>query len=144
MSKVSIVGAHNTKFGSFVNKNKETGEITDTCSLYELIAEAAQGAVKDAGLDPAQIDGVWVGSFAPGLFTSQDHLGPLVLDSFPDALRFKPTQRVEGACASSSLALYNALYAIESGRFRNILVVGVEKMNLLKTAGVTHALAGAS
>ncbi len=144
MSKVSIVGAYNTKFGSFVSKNKETGEITDTCSLYELMAEAAQGAVKDAGLDPAQIDGVWVGSFAPGVFTNQDHLGPLALESFPDALRFKPTQRVEGACASSSMALYNALYAIESGRFRNVLVVGVEKMNLLKTAGVTHALAGAS
>lgn len=144
MSKVSIVGAYNTKFGSFVKKNKETGEITDTCSLYELMAEAAQGAIKDSGLDPSQIDGVWVGSFAPGVFTNQDHLGPLALDSYPDALRFKPTQRVEGACASSSLAIFNALYAIESGRFRNILVVGVEKMNLLKTAGVTHALAGAS
>ena len=144
MSKVAIVGAYNTKFGSLINKNKETGEITDTCSIYELMVEAAQGAVKDAGLDPEQIDGVWVGSFAPGLFTSQDHLGPLSLESFPDALRFKPTQRVEGACASSSMAIYNALYAIESGRFRNVLVIGVEKMNLLKTAGVTHALAGAS
>lgn len=144
MSKVSIAGAYNTKFGSFVNKNRETGEITDTYSLYELISEAAKGAVADSGLDPEQIDGVWVGAFAPGLFTNQDHLGPLALESFPDFFRFKPTQRVEGACASSSMALYNALYAIESGRFKNVLVVGVEKMNLLKTAQVTHALAGAS
>ena len=53
-------------------------------------------------------------------------------------------QRVEGACASSSLAVMNALYAVESGRARVAVVVGVEKMNLLKTAGVTHALATAS
>jgi acetyl-CoA C-acetyltransferase len=144
MSKVSILGAYNTKFGSFVQKNRETGEITDTKSIYELMTEAIEGAVKDAEIDPKEIDGIWVGSFAPGLFTSQDHLGPYTLEAFPEAFRFKPTQRVEGACASSSMAILNAIYAIESGRFKNVLVVGIEKMNLLKTAGVTHALAGAS
>ena len=144
MSKVSIVGAYNTKFGSFVQRNKETGEITDTKSLYELLVEAIQGAVEDSKLDPAQIDAIWVGSFAPGLFTNQDHLGPYALEAYPQEWRFKPTQRVEGACASSSMAVLNAVYGIESGRYKTVLVVGVEKMNLLKTAGVTHALAGAS
>ncbi|OHD17867.1 MAG: hypothetical protein A2Y38_06060, partial [Spirochaetes bacterium GWB1_59_5] len=66
------------------------------------------------------------------------------LEAYPEAFRFKPTQRVEGACASSSMAILNAIYGIESGRYKTVLVVGVEKMNLLKTAGVTHALAGAS
>ena len=144
MSKISILGGYNTKFGAFVKKNKETGDITDTKSLYELMAEAIQGAVADAQVDPKEIDGIWVGSFAPGLFTSQDHLGPQALEAFPEAFRFKPTQRVEGACASSSMAILNAMYAIESGRFKTVLVVGIEKMNLLNTAGVTHALAGAS
>lgn len=144
MSKVSIIGGYNTKFGSFVQKNKETGEITDTKSIYELMTEAMRGAVEDSGLDPADIDGIWVGSFAPGMFTEQDHLGPYAVEGFPKEWRFKPTQRVEGACASSSLAVLNALYGIESGRYKTALVVGVEKMNLLKTAGVTHALAGAS
>lgn len=144
MGKVAIVGAYNTKFGSLVTKNRETGEIADACSIYQLISEAARGAVEDSGLDPSSVDGIWLGSFAPGVFTNQDHLGPLALDAFPEAFRFKPTQRVEGACASSSMALFNAVYAIESGRYNVALVVGVEKMNLLKTAGVTHALAGAS
>ncbi len=144
MSKVCIVGAHNTKFGSFVQRNKETGEITDVLSLYELLVEAARGAVGDSGIDPKEIDGIWIGSFAPAMFTNQDHLGPLALEAFPEAFRFKPTKRVEGACASGSMAIFDAIYAIESGRFRNILVVGVEKMNLLKTLGVTHTLAGAS
>lgn len=144
MSKVSIAGAYNTKFGSFVQKNKDTGEITDLYSIYDLIIEAAQGAVKDSEVSPEDIDAIWVGSFAPGVFTYQDHLGPLVLEAFPEALRFKPTRRVEGACASGSMAIFDAVFGIESGRYRNVLVVGVEKMNLLPTKGVTLGLAGAS
>jgi acetyl-CoA C-acetyltransferase len=144
MSQVSIIGAYNTKFGAFVEKNKETGEVTDTKSLYALLNEAVQGAIEDAQVDPAEIDGVWVSSFTPGLFTEQDHLGPLPIEAFPEALRFKASQRVEGACASGSLGVYNAVYGIESKRYKKALVVGVEKMNLLKTKGVTHALATAS
>jgi len=52
--------------------------------------------------------------------------------------------RCEAACASGSVALYDAMYAVESGRVRTALVVGVEKMSLLDTAGVTHALAACS
>ncbi len=33
MSKTSIVGAYNTAFGSVVNKNKETKEVTDLKSI---------------------------------------------------------------------------------------------------------------
>ncbi len=144
MSQVSIIGAYNSKFGAFVEKNKETGEVTDRKSIYELLNEAVKGAVEDAQIDPQEIDGVWVTSFTPGLFTEQDHLGPLPIEAFPEALRFKPSQRVEGACASGSMGIYNAVYGIESGRYKKALVVGVEKMNLLKTKGVTHALATAS
>lgn len=144
MAKAAILGAYNTQFGSFVKRDKETGVITDTKSLYELMNEAIRGAVEDAAVDPAEIDAIWVGSFAPGLLTNQDHLGPYALEAYPEALRFKPTQRAEGACASSSMAILNAIYGLESGRFKTVLVVGVEKMNLLKTAGITHALAGAS
>ena len=144
MSQVSIIGAYNSKFGAFVDKNKETGEVTDRKSIYELLNEAVKGAVEDAQIDPHEIDGVWVTSFTPGLFTEQDHLGPLPIEAFPEALRFKPSQRVEGACASGSMGIYNAVYGIESGRYKKALVVGVEKMNLLKTRGVTHALATAS
>jgi len=144
MSQVSIIGAYNSKFGAFVEKNKETGEVTDKKSLYELLNEAVKGAIEDAQIDPNEIDGVWVSSFTPGLFTGQDHLGPLPIEAFPEALRFKASQRVEGACASGSLGVYNAVYGIESKRYKKALVVGVEKMNLLKTKGVTHALATAS
>ena len=37
--KVSIVGAYNTKFGAFVKRDRETGEVEDLKSFYELLIE---------------------------------------------------------------------------------------------------------
>ncbi len=143
MSKVSIIGAYNTQFGSFVKKNRETKEITDLKSIDELTYEAIRGALKDAGVEGKDIDGIWVGTCAPGLFANQEHMAALAIDADP-GLRYKPSTRCEDACASSSVALYDALYAVESGRCKTALVLGVEKMNLLSTKGVTHALATCS
>ncbi|HUW69527.1 MAG TPA: propanoyl-CoA acyltransferase [bacterium] len=144
MSKVSIVGAYNSRFGSLVKKNRETGEVTDLASIYDLMIEAGRGALADAGLEAASIGGVWVGSCAPGLFANQEHIAPFATEIDPEGLRFKPMTRCEDACASGSVALYDALYAVESGRIDSALVLGVEKMNLLDTKGVTHALATCS
>lgn len=144
MSKVSIIGAYNTKFGSFVEKNKETGEVKDLKSYYDLIIEAGQGALKDAGMEAKDIDGIWLGSCSPSMFVNQEHDGPLALEVAPNDLRFVHTTRTEGACASSSIALYNAIFGVESGRFKRVLVIGVEKMCLLDTKGTTHALACSS
>jgi len=144
MSAVSIVGAYNSKFGSLVQRNRETGEITDLKSIYDLMIEAGRGALADAGVEGKDIDGVWVGSCAPGLFANQEHLAAFATEIDPEGLRFKSMTRCEDACASGSVALYDALYAVESGRVKVALVVGVEKMNLLDTKGVTHALATCS
>jgi acetyl-CoA C-acetyltransferase len=42
------------------------------------------------------------------------------------------------------VALYNAAWAVESGRFKCVLVIGVEKMSLLSTKDTTHTLACSS
>ena len=144
MSSASIIGAYNTKFGSFVKKDRETGEVTDLASIYELMGEAGRGALSDAGIAASEVDGVWVGSCAPGLFANQEHLSACAAEIDPDGLRLKSMTRCEAACASGSVALYDALYAVESGRARVALVIGVEKMSLLDTKGVTHALATCS
>ncbi|MBP7634354.1 propanoyl-CoA acyltransferase [Candidatus Ozemobacteraceae bacterium] len=143
MSKVCIIGAYNTEFGAFVKKDKMSGLMTDTRTYYDLLIEAGRGAIKDAGLQAKDIDAIWVGSCSPGSFLNQEHVAPIAAEIDP-ALRFKPMSRSECACASSSIALYNAIYGIESGRFRNILVIGVEKMNLLPTPQMTQVLAGCS
>jgi len=144
VAKVSIIGAYNTQFGNFVKKNKETGEVIDLKSIYDLMQEAGRGAIADAGIEAQDIDAVWVGSCAPGLFANQEHIAAFATEIDPEALRFKPMYRCEDACASGSAALYSALYAIEAGRVNIALVIGVEKMNLLDSKGVTHALATCS
>ena len=144
MSKTSIIGAYNSKFGSFVTKNHDTGLFTDQKSIYELIIEAGKGALLDAEISGKDVDGVWLGSFAPGLFANQEHLAAFAAEIDPEGLRFKSMTRCEAACASGSVALYDALYAVESGRVNVALVLGVEKMHLLDTKGVTHVLATCS
>lgn len=143
MSKVSIIGAYNTKFGAFVKRDRETKQVTDLHSFYDLIVEAGRGAIEDAKIAPDEIDAVWIGACSPSLFVNQEHVAPLAGEIHP-SLRFKPMTRTECACASSSAALYDALYSIEAKRNRNVLVLGVEKMNLLSTKDMTHALACSS
>ncbi len=143
MSKASIIGAYNTQFGAFIKKDKATGLITDTKTYYDLLIEAGRGAIADSGLEAKDIDAIYVGSCSPGTFINQEHVAPLAAEIDP-ALRFKPMSRCECACASSSVALYNAVYAVEAGRAKNVLVIGVEKMNLLPTPQMTHVLACSS
>ena len=140
MSKASIIGAYNTAFGAFVKKDKATGLMTDTKTLYDLLIEAGRGAIADAGIEAKDIDAIYVGSCSPASFANQEHLAPVAAEIDP-ALRFKPMTRCECACASSSVALYDAIYAVEAGRARHALVIGVEKMNLLPTPQMTHVLA---
>ncbi len=140
MSKASIIGAYNTAFGAFVHKDKASGLVTDTKTYYELLIEAGRGAIADAGLEAKDIDAIYVGSCSPASFLNQEHVAPIAAEIDP-ALRFKPMTRCECACASSSVALYDAVYAIEAGRARHVLVIGVEKMNLLPTPQMTHVLA---
>jgi acetyl-CoA C-acetyltransferase len=144
VSRVSVVGAYNTEFGAFVRRDRATGEVTDLRSLHELVLEAGRGALADAGVAAADVDGVWLGACAPGQLASQEHLAALATEIDPAGLRFKSMTRCEAACASGSVALYDALYAVEAGRARVALVVGAEKMSLLDTKGVTHALATCS
>jgi acetyl-CoA C-acetyltransferase len=145
MSKVSIIGAYNTKFGALIDVKDMISfkRKIDRASFYELIVEAGRGAIKDAGLEAKDIDAVWIGSCSPSRFVNQEHVGPIATLIDP-SLRFKPMTRAECACASSSVALYDAAYAIEAGRYQNVLVIGVEKMNLLDTAAMTATLACSS
>jgi acetyl-CoA C-acetyltransferase len=110
-----IVGWSHGKFG------KREGE-----DLEMMIVEVATGAIADAGLTPADVDEIYVGHFGGG-FVKQDFPASLVLQA-SDALRFKPSTRVENACATGSAAIHQAANAIAARKARVVLVVGVEKM----------------
>jgi acetyl-CoA C-acetyltransferase len=100
------------------------GKLED--DLETLIVKVASDAVADAGLEPEDIDEIFLGTMNAG-FQRQEFPASLVLQAHP-AFRFKPATHVENACATGSAAIHQGLNAIAARRARTALVVGVEKM----------------
>lgn len=98
-------------------------------SVTDLIAQVARPAIAHAGLEPRDIDAVFVGTFGGG-FTPQGFEGALPGMAVPE-LAETPSQRLENACATGSAALYAAADFIAAGRGRTALVIGAEKMTAL-------------
>jgi acetyl-CoA C-acetyltransferase len=115
-----IVGWAHTPFGKH-----------DTETVESLIVRVATDAIAHAGLAPKDIDEIVVGHFNGG-FSDQDFTASLVLQA-SDELRFKPTTRVENACATGSAAVHQGLKSIAARQSKIVLVVGVEQMT--KTPG---------
>lgn len=122
-----IVGWGHTPFGKL-----------DNLGLEDMIRGAALPAIASAGLEPADIDGVFVGHFNGG-FVRQDFSGALPALAIPE-LRHVPSVRMENACATGSAAIWAALDALASGRVKRALVVGMEKMNTLPNQQIGEIL----
>jgi len=132
--KVALVGAGMSKFGrNFPLKRNP-----------DMWVEAWLNAIKtvDNGIEPKDIDACYIGNYSSDLFNHQGHLGPQMANLV--GLTPKPASRFEGACASSGIALRQAILGIASGIHDVIVVGGVECMNELPTALVTDTLATAS
>lgn len=94
------------------------------CSAEDLITEAFQEAVADAGIERDQIDAAWF-----GLAMDEQNLGKSAL-ALSQALRLPniPATRVENLCATGSEALRGAVYAVAAGAADIALALGVEKL----------------
>jgi acetyl-CoA C-acetyltransferase len=106
----------------------------------ELLVDAFQdlrGSV-DRGLDPREIEAIYLGNFSSELFERQGHSAPIAAEWL--GLLPRPAQRIEDACASGGVALRQGIMAIASGLYDVVLVAGVEKMTHLPTAAVTDLL----
>ncbi len=151
MKTIKIIGNYITQFGELWDRSLE--------SLFE---EAVHGALisvegplfknqvdeKEYGtktpkskFDPTEIEAVFVANMAAGQYTNQLHLNALVSQMFPHN---PPAFRVEAACASGSMAVESAEFALLSGRYKTVLVVGAEKMTDLSSGDTTRILASAS
>ena len=126
-----IVGWAHSKFGRLDGEDIES-----------LICGVASEAVADAGIEPDDVDAIYVGLFNNG-FSPQDFPASLVIQA-DDRFRFKPATRVENACATGSAAIHQGLNLIEAKRARVVLVVGVEKMTGTPGPEVGDILLGAS
>jgi acetyl-CoA C-acetyltransferase len=132
--KVAMVGAGMSKFGrNFPEKRNP-----------DMWIDAWLDAVEktDKGIGPEDIDACYVGNYSSDLFNHQGHLGPQMANLV--GLTPKPAARFEGACASSGIALRQAVLAIASGVHDVIAVCGCECMTEQPTVNVTDVLATAS
>lgn len=132
--KVALVGAGMSKFGRMFPLKRNPDLWIDAW------LNASENV--DNGIEPKDIDACYVGNYSSDLFNHQGHLGPQMANLV--GLTPKPAPRFEGACASSGIALRQAIIAIAAGVHDVIAVSGVECMNELPTALVTDTLATAS
>ena len=131
MREVAVIGAGMSQWGELWRS-----------SLRDLFVDAALAAVKDAGIGVEKLDSMVVGCMTSGLFTGQEHLGPLMADYL--GAKGIPATRVESACASGGLAFRTGVLEVASGASDIVLVGGVEKMTDVSGDQATRALAAAS
>jgi acetyl-CoA C-acetyltransferase len=127
---VAVVGAGMSKFGMF--KDKDSKDVFAE-AFREMLASV------DKGVDPNDIDALYLGNFSNDFFMHQSHWGPIISDLI--GLAPKPATRTEGACASSALAFREGVFAIASGFYDMVLVGGVEEMSKRTTEEVAEGLA---
>lgn len=131
MRSVSVIGIGETRIGRFPER-----------SLRDLILEAGEKSIADAAIERGNIEALFMSNYNAQFFCGQGHIGPLASEVL--GLGHIPALRVEGACASGSLAFRQALIAVASGMYDVVLVGGVEKMTHQSTETVTAGIASAS
>jgi len=126
MRKVAVVGIGHGKFG-----------VRSDASLRELAFEAVKACLDDAGITLKEVD-----SMVTGIAGDEFALGLQPSAQIHDYIGFhpKPNYRVEGACATGSIALRTGLMNVASGLADVVLVVGAEKMTEVPTSTATEIM----
>lgn len=130
---VALVGVGMSNFGCFPGK-----------SSRDLFVEAFKEmrTSVDKGFNPKDIEAFYLGNFSGDLFEGQAHQAPMLADWV--GLSSIPAARLEGACASASVAFREGLIGVASGMYDMVMVGGVEKMTDLHISKVTDTLATAA
>jgi acetyl-CoA C-acetyltransferase len=130
--KVAIIGMGCTRFGERWDASPE-----------DLMLEAFNEALGDAGLQGAQIEAAWF-----GVCLEENNVGKTA-GPLAQALRLPriAATRVENACATGTEALRGAAYAVAAGAYDIVLALGVEKLKdtgygglPVRTRGVSNDL----
>ncbi|MBM3886651.1 thiolase domain-containing protein [Candidatus Dependentiae bacterium] len=112
--EIAVIGVGHTAFGELW-----------TDSLLDLIVRAQSEALADAGLEPNQIDEIFVANMCAPQLSGQAHLGALAADMLGVSAA---GCTIEAACASGSFAVRSAIRSILSGESTVVMVTGAEKL----------------
>jgi acetyl-CoA C-acetyltransferase len=128
MERVAIIGASMTQFG------QREGEW-----IQALLAEAGLECLEDAGVDPTDVDHLYVSNMASGEFEGQTG----VMNALAHDIGAIPayTQRVDQTSSSGGAGIYAAWQSIASGASEMTLLVGGEKMTHRTTGESTDVIA---
>jgi acetyl-CoA C-acetyltransferase len=134
---VAIVGSATTSFG-----------ILHSQGYLDLVREAANGAIEDAGLRNEDVQAAWLSTALPDVVGMEGDSGTPVTESIGFAPR--PVTRVSAYCASGMEAVRAGALAIAAGEYEVVLVVGAEKMRdvtprgslVARTGNLTHPTLG--
>jgi acetyl-CoA C-acetyltransferase len=107
--KVAIIGMGCTRFGELWDKSQS-----------DLIIDATQEALEDAGIELKDIQAAWLGTALGGL------LGMRLARALKT--EYIPVTRVENLCTTATDAMRQACYAVAAGACEIALVCGVEKL----------------
>ena len=111
--KVAILGMGCSKFGERWDSEAD-----------DLIVEAFQEGIADAGIDRNRIEAAWLATAIEEMHVGKSGIPLAVALRLP----YIPVTRVENYCASGSEAFRGAVYAVASGACDVALALGVEKL----------------
>jgi len=128
MRRVAVVGTGHSKF--CFNSPKTS---------VEMMAEVAMDAIYEAKLAPRDIQAINVGNVLGDFEEGQG----MVQSFFANDIGCfnVPASRFEGACASGSMAMRDAVMWVASGYYDIMLVGGVEKCTAMNTGLATRTFA---
>jgi acetyl-CoA C-acetyltransferase len=127
MERVAIIGASMTQFGQ------------RDAWLQELLAEAGQACLEDAGVSADEVDHLYLSNMASGEFEGQT--GSMNYLAHDLAAMPSYTQRIDQTSSSGGAGVYAAYQSIASGASEMTLLVGGEKMTHCSTAEATDVIA---
>lgn len=132
--KVAILGMGCAKFGERWDKDAD-----------QLMVEAFEEAVTDAGIDTSQIDAAWLGVAFDAVNVGPSGIPLSVALRLPNI----GVTKVENYCASGTESFRGAVYAVASGAADIALALGVEKLKdtgygglPVRTRGTTFDMIG--
>ena len=125
--KVAILGMGCSRFG-------ERWDV----GTPQLLAEAFEEALTDAGIEPKQIDAAWYGAALDGVNVGNSAI-PASMALRLDGI---PVSRLENMCATGTEALRGAVYAVASGAVDIALAIGAEKLKDTGYGGLPSGFKG--
>ncbi len=125
--KVAILGMGCSRFG-------ERWDV----GTPQLLAEAFEEALTDAGIERKQIDAAWYGAALDGVNVGNSAI-PASMALRLDGI---PVSRMENMCATGTEALRGAVYAVASGAVDIALAIGAEKLKDTGYGGLPSGFKG--